>query len=113
MHEMGHVYGLQHENRNFNIMGRHTNFVSRNGSKLLYTPGADAILGLGEELTDRYFEDFYADDLSVSSFKHTGEIVHGDQLPYSEHGHVVIQNAIGECESEFKIHLENLTCIVA
>ena len=89
IHELGHALGLMHEDRYYNIMGEDWTHVNRNGNSTYYGPGEDGSNGAA----NLYGSDSDVLDLGISAFKHIGSFTQGNQIPYSDHGHVEVVGA--------------------
>lgn len=75
IHEFGHVIGLLHEDRWYNMMGSDSTHVNRNANNTYYGPGEDAAAGVRT-----LYGDINAFDLGVSIYAYNG--VSGE---YSQH----------------------------
>lgn len=79
VHELGHAFGLIHENRFYNVMGLNDTHLHTNGTDALANLGEDAARGAAFLYGDQAG---FATDLSVSHFKYKGSY---GSTGYSEH----------------------------
>jgi Big-like domain-containing protein/List-Bact-rpt repeat protein len=93
LHELGHVLGLDHYDRTYNIMGESHTHVNRNGDKTYYGPGADGAAGVRN-----LFGDNGSFDLGASIFVYGGSVPVSGEIPYSKHH---IADWTGEVEGIF------------
>lgn len=98
LHEIGHWFGLAHENRYYNVMGiadTHANSYvdSSLNEKLQAYLGEDASNGLVKIYGET--TNLAKQDLSVTHWGRSGEIAANGQDPYSTHGRLGLYNSTG------------------
>lgn len=69
-HELGHAFGLQHENSEYNAMGDANRHLNTNDGRVRFYPGEDA--GDGQAFIYGDTQDGNAEDLGVSQWKYKG-----------------------------------------
>jgi hypothetical protein len=89
-HEMGHSFGLFHENREYNVMGHSTGHLTANDGRVRFYPGEDAADGqvaiYGNKNND------VPDDAGVSHWKYQGA---SGEYSAHERGRILNQSGKG------------------